>query len=134
MSARQVRVLQGRTFMVSEASGDVRRDPRVPNGLFYRDMRHLSHWEIRIDGRRPEPVSGTAPETDEAVFFLAERVGSMEHTPTYSLVRRRHVSDGVYERLQLTNHGVDPLPVQLSILFSADFADVQDRAEQGLPQ
>ena len=62
MGARQVRVLQGRTFMVSDASGDVRRDPRVPNGLFYRDMRHLSHWEIRLDGRRPEAISGTAVE------------------------------------------------------------------------
>src|SRR2546429_986936 len=110
--------------MVSDASGDVRRDPRVPNGLFYRDMRHLSRWEIRLDGRRPEAISGTALECDEAVFFLAERIGSMEQTPTYSIVRRRHVSGGVYERLQLTNYGVDPLLVHLSVLFSADFADV----------
>ena len=124
MGARQVRVLQGRTFMVSDASGDVRRDPRVPNGLFYRDMRHLSHWEIRLDGRRPEAISGTALECDEAVFFLAERIGSMEQTPTYSLVRRRHVSGGVYEWLQLTNYGTEPLLVHLSVLFSADFADV----------
>jgi glycogen debranching enzyme len=124
VATRQVRVLQGRTFMVSDTGGDVRRDPRVPNGLFYRDMRHLSHWEVRVDGRRPEAISGTALECDEAVFFLAERVGSMDRTPTWSLVRRRHVSGGVFERLQLTNHGVEPLLVQFSVLFSADFADV----------
>ena len=28
--------------------------PDEPAGLFYRDMRHLSRWQIRLNGRRLE--------------------------------------------------------------------------------
>src|SRR2546429_10000419 len=96
--------------MVSDASGDVRRDPRVPNGLFYRDMRHLSHWEIRLDGRRPEAISGTALECDEAVFFLAERIRSIVQNPTYPPPRPPHVAGRVDRWPQATNYRPRPLP------------------------
>ncbi|HWG98352.1 MAG TPA: glycogen debranching N-terminal domain-containing protein [Pilimelia sp.] len=124
MRPRQVRILCGKTFMVSDLAGDVRPQLRVPSGLFHRDMRHLSRWELRVDGRRPEAVSGATVDTDQAVFFLAEPVEAMDETPTYAVVRRRQVAGGVLERLQLTNHELEPLAVQVSVLFEADFADV----------
>lgn len=124
MRPRQVRIFQCTTFMVSGLAGDVRRETRVPSGLFYRDMRHLSHWELRIDGHGPEAVSGAAVETDEALFFLAEPVATIDDTPTYAIIRRRQIAGGMCERLELTNHDLDPLPVQVTVLFGADFADV----------
>jgi glycogen debranching enzyme len=124
MRPRQIRVLQGKTFMVSDVGGDVRRETRVPSGLFYQDMRHLSQWEICVDGRRPEALSGATLDTDEAVFFLAEPVASMGETPIYEVVRQRHVSGGMSERLRLTNHDTEQLTVQVSVLYGADFADV----------
>ena len=133
MATRQVRVLQGRTFMVSDTGGDVRRDPRVPNGLFYRDMRHLSRWQIRLNGNQLDSLAGEGTEYDEAVFFLIEPTGTMYQNPTVSLLRRRHVGDGMRETLELTKHSTEPLALELSMLFGADFADifeVKDRLQK----
>jgi glycogen debranching enzyme len=120
----QVNILEGITFVVSDARGDVTPDPDDPAGLFYRDMRHLSQWQVRLNGRQLEALSGDATEYDEAVFFLAEPTGTVYRNPTVSLLRRRHVGDGMREHLELTNNGVEPLAVELSILFAADFADL----------
>jgi glycogen debranching enzyme len=130
MNLPKVNILEGITFVVSDSNGDVTPDPEQPAGLFYRDMRHLSQWQLRLNGRQLEALSGDTVEYDEAVFFLVEPTGTVYRNPTVSLLRRRHVGDGMQERLQLTNHGVEPLSLELSVLFDADFADlfeVKDR-------
>jgi glycogen debranching enzyme len=129
----QVSILEGITFVVSDQSGDITPDLNDPTGLFYRDMRHLSRWQIRLNGSELDSLAGEATEYDEAVFFLIEPTGTMYRNPTVSLLRRRHVGDGMRETLQLTNHGTEPLALELSMLFGADFADifeVKDRLQK----
>jgi glycogen debranching enzyme len=129
----QVSILEGITFVVSDMSGDITPDMNNPAGLFYRDMRHLSRWQIRLNGNQLGSLAGEATEYDEAVFFLIEPTGTMYQNPTVSLLRRRHVGDGMRETLQLTNHSTEPLSLELSMLFSADFADifeVKDRLQK----
>ena len=41
-----------------------------------------------------------------------------------SLLRHRFVGDGMHEQLELTNHGLEPIHLELSMLFTADFADI----------
>ena len=72
MRPMQVNILEGSTFVVSDQSGDISAGPDEPAGLFYRDTRHLSRWEVRLNGRGLEPLTGEAVEYDEAVFFLVE--------------------------------------------------------------
>ncbi len=124
MKPRQVNILEGRTFVVSDVRGDFAPSPDQPAGLFYADMRHLSRWELRLNGRPLESLAGDAIEYDEAVFFLAEPTGTVYRNATVSVIRRRHVGDGMQERLELSNHGVEAMSVELSVLFDADFADI----------
>jgi glycogen debranching enzyme len=126
----QVNILEGITFVVSDTRGDITPDAEQPAGLFYRDMRHLSRWQIRLNGNELTSMSGDAIEYDEAVFFLAEPTGTIYRNPTVSLVRRRNVGDGMQEYLELTNHGVERLSLELSILFGADFADIFEVKDQ----
>jgi glycogen debranching enzyme len=129
----QVSILEGITFVVSDLSGDITPDLNNPSGLFHRDMRHLSRWQIRLNGSELDSLAGEATEYDEAVFFLIEPTGTMYRNPTVSLLRRRHVGDGMRETLQLTNHSTEPLALELSMLFGADFADifeVKDRLQK----
>ena len=44
-------VLDGSTFFVSSPSGDP--EPGEASGFFHADMRHLSTWDVRVDG---EPI------------------------------------------------------------------------------
>jgi glycogen debranching enzyme len=120
----QVNILEGITFVVSDTRGDITPDPDEPAGLFYYDMRHLSRWQVRLNGNQLDALSGDVVEYDEAVFFLVEPTGTVYRNPTVSLLRRRHVGDGMREFLELTNHGIEPLSLELSVLFGADFADI----------
>jgi glycogen debranching enzyme len=124
VQARQVNILEGSTFVVSDPTGDVDARPDEPAGFFYRDVRHLSRWQVRLNGRELDALSGDAIEYDEALFFLVAPTGSVYLNSSVVLIRRRHVGDGMQESLQLDNHGVDPVRAEISVLFAADFADI----------
>lgn len=124
MQARQVSILEGSTFVVSDPAGEIAARPDEPEGLFYRDMRHLSAWQVRLNGRRLEALSGDAVEYDEALFFLVAPTGTVYRCSDVVLIRRRHVGDGMQELLQLDNHGPETLRAEVSMVFAADFADV----------
>src|SRR2546430_13842927 len=66
--AGPITVVEGTTFCLSSATGDV--VPGTPQGLFFRDARVLSRWELRLDGEQPHPLSVTAPEAFAARFAL----------------------------------------------------------------
>jgi glycogen debranching enzyme len=120
----QISILSGSAFVVSDGLGDVQSTLGHPNGLFYRDMRHLSRWQLRLNGRRLSAMSAKTLEYDEAVFFLVEPTGTVYRNPAMSLIRRREVAEGMREHLELHNHGLRRTDVEISILFDADFADL----------
>jgi glycogen debranching enzyme len=124
VQAKQVSILDGSTFVVSDPVGDINARPDEPGGLFYRDMRHLSRWQIRLNGRELEGLSGDAIEYDEALFFLVVPSESIYRNSSVALIRRRHVGNGMQEHLQLDNHSQDTLRLEISVLFAADFADI----------
>jgi glycogen debranching enzyme len=121
---REISILSGSAFVVSDRLGDITAAIGNPNGLFYRDMRHLSRWQLRLNGRELDSLSAETLEYDEAVFFLVEPTGTIYRNPAVSLVRRREVADGMREHLELHNHSQRRLDVEISILFDADFADL----------
>jgi glycogen debranching enzyme len=120
----EVGILQADTFMVSDRRGDV--DPATPGagGLFFRDMRHLSTWQLRLNGHALRVLSTATLEYDEAVFFLVEPTGTAYRTPSVSVIRRRTVATGMRESFTLLNHGTHPVQLELSVLFGSDFADI----------
>ncbi len=133
MKPPQVNVLAGRTFVVSDTRGDIVPSPDEPAGLFHRDMRHLSRWELRLNGQPLEALTGAAVHQDEAVFFLVEASGTVYRNPDLTIVRRRYVSTGMREKLEVTNYSDAARSVELTLLFSADFCDifeVKDRMQK----
>jgi len=124
MRKREVRILDGSTFVVSDEQGDMAARPDEPLGFFYRDMRHLSQWQLLLNGRPLDALSTDSIGYDAAVFFLSVPTGSIYANPTLSLVRRRFVGDGLREELVLQNFGTDPVRLELSLLVGSDFADI----------
>ncbi len=124
MRAGQISILEGSTFVVSDANGDIDAGTDTTDGLFYRDTRHLSRWDLRLNGRSLSALSAEVIEYDEVFFFLIEPTGTIYRNPSLSVVRRRHVGEGMQEQIEVTNHGLGPMQVELSMLFAADFADI----------
>ena len=52
MSDDLVKILDGNTFVVSDARGDIEASLTDPTGLFSFDNRFLSTWVLTVDGQR----------------------------------------------------------------------------------
>ena len=64
MSAGSVQILDGNTFVVSDAAGDIEASLTDPTGLFSFDTRFLSRWVLTIDVGLRNHTCGPAPTHD----------------------------------------------------------------------
>lgn len=109
-----VTVIEGGTFCLSDAAGDVA--PGVAHGLFHQDARVLSRWELRVDGQPLEALS-----VQQSAAFGARFVS--RQAPKLLVVRERLVSDGMRETITVDNFGPGTT-VRLDLRVAADFADL----------
>ena len=75
-----VTLVEGATFCLSDRHGDM--VPGGSHGLFFRDARVLSRWELRVDGQVAESLSVESSEAFAAQFILrrAPRAGLADST------------------------------------------------------
>jgi glycogen debranching enzyme len=122
-------VLDGNTFFVSDAAGDVEPGEDA-NGFFHADMRQLSTWRLLVNGRPVHVLtSRTVDYYSAAIFATTDNVGIGENPPI-SIRRDRFVARGVHEDVIIQNHSDRPQTVTVEIEYGADFADlfeVKDR-------
>ena len=119
-----VSILDGSTFLVSSENGDIDAEPDQPQGLFYKDMRHLSKWKLTVEGRALEVLSADASEYYYAQHFCVPPTGTIYKNPTISVIRRRFVGDGFVEDLLVLNHGTKVEEINLRLDIGSDFADL----------
>ncbi|MBF6327575.1 glycogen debranching N-terminal domain-containing protein [Nocardia transvalensis] len=117
-----VTLVEGSTFCLSDRVGDV--EPGTAHGLFYRDARVVSRWELRVDGQRPDPLSVLSPEAFTARFILRRPPRAGAADSTLLVVRERLVADGLRETVTLENLGREPTAVALELHADADFVDL----------
>jgi len=77
MSGDLVQILEGNTFVVSDARGDIEASPTDPTGLFANDTRFLSTWVLTIDGQRLNALSTDDLNYFETRFFLVPGTGTV---------------------------------------------------------
>ncbi len=124
MSDGLVQILDGNTFVVSDASGDIDASPTDPTGLFSFDTRFLSTWILTVNGQRLNALAVDDLQYFETRFFLVPGTGTVYVDAKLSVIRRRRVAHGFDEELTILNH--DDQPVELTVRFDAgsDFADL----------
>ena len=132
MTDREHRLLvRGATFAAVGAGGDIRGVPggTTPDGLFVRDARHLSRWQLTVDGAVPEVLTpatayGRADDADAdadvARCVLVPRGGRQE-PPAYTLFREQAVVDGsLVEALRITSNRPVPTTLLLGLTVDAE--------------
>lgn len=117
-----VTLVEGASFCLSDRHGDVAAD--CSHGLFFRDARVLSRWELRVDGRPPEPLSVQIPEAFAAQFISRRTPRAGLADSTLLVVRERLVADGMRETITLHNLDGESTVVTLELHADADFADL----------
>ncbi|WP_449348280.1 glycogen debranching N-terminal domain-containing protein [Streptomyces shaanxiensis] len=125
MTDRHHLLVHGGTFAAVGDGGDisgVRGGGSSPDGLFVRDARHLSRWQLTVDGAVPETLSPVA-DGDTARCVLVPRGGRQE-PPAHTLFREQAVGDGSFvESLRVTSNRPVPTTVRLAVTADADFTD-----------
>ena len=124
-------ILQGSSFTISEANGDLH--PGAAEGLFVRDTRFLSRWELRIDGHPVEGLAVTRPQTFTATFVCRGTPPEGQADSALLVLRRRTVGDGLREVLELHNLGGETIARSVTLLVDADFADIFEVKENRVP-
>lgn len=125
-----ITLVDGQTFSLSDAAGDM--TPNLPHGLFVLDARILSVWELRLDGSRVEPLAHHIAHPFDGRIVGRGRPRQGHADADLVVVRDRQVGNGMRERIELTNHGLEPIDVTIEIRCAADFAHLFDVKERRL--
>jgi glycogen debranching enzyme len=124
MTDELVKILDGNTFVVSDARGDIEASIDDPTGLFAWDTRFLSTWVLTVNGQRLNTLSVDDLQYFETRFFLVPGTGTVYIDAKLSVIRRRAVADGFREELVIMNHDAEPVDVGVHIEAASDFADL----------
>ena len=119
-----VKILDGNTFVVSDARGDIEASFTDPTGLFSFDTRFLSRWVLTVNGERLNPLSVDDLQYFETRFFLVPGTGTVYIDAKLSVIRQRAVSTGFHEELTILNHADKPVSLTVRIDAGCDFADL----------
>jgi glycogen debranching enzyme len=117
-----VQILEGTTFAISDAAGDMPEG--VVAGLFHRDTRHLSRWELSIAGRKPVVLTSAPVDYYSASFTLTNPEIPGLAAQSLSIQRFRLVGSGMRESITVENNLSTPISFELRLACGADFADL----------
>ena len=115
-------LIEGSSFCISEPGGDI--VPGRPQGLFVRDTRVLSRWELTVDAQPPQPLTAQHTEPYAATFLARMPPRAGQADSTLLVVRRRYVGDGMREDVTVRNTAARPVRCVLALTADADFADL----------
>src|ERR1044072_861645 len=115
-------------FLLCDRYGDI-DDGAAALGLFFRDTRFLSEWQLRIDGHRPLYLHSAADRNYSMLIettFPREELDEQGRWKRHNLQvsRQRHLGAGMHETVKLLNHGSEARAVDVEMKFGADFVDV----------
>jgi glycogen debranching enzyme len=124
MNERLVQILEGNTFVVSDARGDIEASAVDPTGLFSFDTRFLSRWVLTVNGTRLNPLSVDDERYFEARFFLVPGTGTVYVDAKLSVIRVRAVGLGFCETVTVINHDDRDVDLEIKMEAASDFADL----------
>ncbi|MTH54366.1 amylo-alpha-1,6-glucosidase [Bacillus mangrovi] len=117
-------------FMLSEPNGDLTEGHAYGLGLYAKDTRFLSKWELKINGEKPILLSSDGSDNRVSQVLLTnphmEQDGELIlWRESIQIKRERFIYDDVlYETVTLKNYYPKPVSFNISLSFDADFKDM----------
>ena len=121
----------GDTFAVLDHFGDIRPGALGELGLYHGGTRFLSLMSIEIEDHRPLFLASSLRDNDGQLIVALTNPDLMEDGQvrvllgTLQLSLRKFLWRGAYhQRLEVENHGLENIEVDLTLRFAADYVDV----------
>ena len=115
-------LIDGSTFCISRGSGEIVSTSVM--GLFVRDTRVISTWQLQVQGGQLEPLVGKVNETFEGTFVSHGSPSLGDAASSLLVVERRDVGEGMHCDISVTNSNQRQVDVTLQLEVAADFADI----------
>jgi glycogen debranching enzyme len=115
-------LVEGSLFCVCTSNGDI--PAQGSYGLFFRDLRSVSRWELRVDGHSPEPLASYRHEPFSATYVSRVPPQRGRADSHLLVLRHRNLGDGMREDLVIRNLGQETAGCAVTVLLEADFADL----------
>jgi glycogen debranching enzyme len=119
-----VTLVEGTAFCVCASSGDI--SPGGTDGIFFRDTRLVSRWQLLIDGEPVEPMTVVPAQPFAATFVGRARARPSRAEATLLVTRARYVADGLREDMAVQNFAEEPAGIHVSLHVESDLADIFD--------
>lgn len=115
-------------FVLTDVDGSIPPGNDQGLGLYLRDTRFLSTFELLLAGQRPTVLHSSAEKncllTADLTNPQITTDGAEIPGQTISINRSRLVKDALYERLTFMSYGQDAVTVPVTIELDADFLDI----------
>ncbi|HYE61240.1 MAG TPA: amylo-alpha-1,6-glucosidase [Phycisphaerales bacterium] len=122
---------EGDTFAIFGHSGDIDSRLQKSQGLVHAGMRHLSRYELRLNGLRPLLLgAGVSRDNTTALMDLTNpdivEGGTVVLERGTLHIRRERVvlHDSMLDALTVSNYSLSPVTVHLTLTFECDFTDI----------
>ena len=122
MSREDLTTIASHVFIVTDTLGDIKQDES--RGLFAADTRFLSRYVLLLDGSAPELLRSGSVGSNRADIYATHARGGAAPGNAIGLRRRRTLGSSFVEQIELTNHGLEAVEVELSLAIDVDFADI----------
>lgn len=115
-------------FLLSDRYGDI-YESESALGLYFRDTRFLSEWQLHVDGRRPLFLHSEADRNYSMLVETTLPVEEIDHAGKHvvgnlQISRHRWLESGMREVIRFTNFGLSSRAIQIDLTFAADFLDL----------
>jgi glycogen debranching enzyme len=130
LANRTLAVKEGETFLYSDTNGNLDDRKDYGLGLYHRDVRYLSHFQLKLSGRNPVLLSSSSERSymahvdltnpdlysDDGVLLAPQQ--------TINVRRIRAINGRLFERIRVKNYNPAPVAIDVELSLGADFADI----------
>jgi glycogen debranching enzyme len=126
-----VTLIEGTAFCLSSASGEI--SPGGSAGVYFRDTRLVSRWQLLVDGEPLEPLA-VVPATPYCATFVGRSQRRPDHLEsTIMITRTRYIGAGMREDIAVHNFAAEPAGLHISLRVESDLADIIDVKKHRIP-
>ena len=118
-------IKEGDLFLLTDKAGNITKNEDMQYGLYAKDTRFLSSYELFVDNIKPLVLSFSSSEDRTNKIYLTnanfEKSGSSE-----VLIKREQImfNGMAYDRILVKNYFSQPLALKLILKVDADYLDI----------
>ena len=118
-------IKEGDLFLLTNQAGNIRKNTDVQYGLYTKDTRFLSRYELFVDNNKPFILSfGETEDSINKIYLTNENITKSESEE--ALIKREQIifNGMVYDRILIKNYFSQLLTLKLTLKAESDYLDI----------